>query len=161
MSCVYEIFFSFLYLFLFYSVSFAFSYLCPDSPGPYHMKHILFVESPLKCVCARMHAGMLAYIHVCCFSGSQGVRVMSCIVTCQSPWWNAAGHFRKKHFGAWCRGEERGIKGFGGGEIVLGLITKEMKDLAALTCVALVTLDSREMQWASGFSCIPLPTFTK
>lgn len=55
---------------------------------------------------------------------------------------------------------KRGIKGFGGGEIVLGLITKEMKDLAALTCVALVILDSREMQWASGFSCIPLSTFT-
>lgn len=46
-------------------------------------------------------------------------------------------------------------------EVVLGLIANEMKDLAALFCVALVILDSREMQWASVFSCIPLLIPTK
>lgn len=52
------------------------------------------------------------------------------------------------------------LKDFGGGEIVLGLIANEMKGLAALFCVALLTLDSREMQWASGFLVFPYPSPT-
>lgn len=55
--------------------------------------------------------------------------------------------------GVWSTFEERGIIGFFGGvyKIVLGFIVNEIKDLAALFCVALVILDSREVQWTSGF----------
>lgn len=36
------------YTYSFYRVLFSFSSLCPDSPSPHHMKHILFIQSPLN-----------------------------------------------------------------------------------------------------------------
>lgn len=56
----------------------------------------------------------------------------------------------------WGAFEESGIIGIlGVYKIVLRFIVNEMKDLAALFCVALVILDSREIQWTSGFFLYP------